>query len=711
MTEPENSSSPAGASPGHAPAFAAPKPPSWTSRRVVLFTLSLFTIVGTTAAAHELLSANSLSRLEMLWLVIFVLSFGWIALAFWTQAIGAWRVALNLRTRGLLWPTDAEAKAPLSARTALLIPVHNEDSVTVFGRLHAMYEDLQASGFGDAFDFFVLSDSTDTDAWLAEEREWSALTAKLGQGRVFYRRRAKNTAKKAGNISDFCRRWGGRYETMVILDADSLMTAKTLIVMARLMEKNTRAGIIQAPPMAVGSRTIFARIQQFAGYAYGVANGAGLAWWQGGDSNYWGHNAIIRVKPFMDHCELPVLPGKPPFGGHILSHDFVEAALIRRGGYSVWLLPELDGSYEQLPPSIIDYAARDRRWCQGNLQHFPLIAAHGLHWVSRLHFAFGVMAYASSVICLALFGVGFWLLVVDKTTPTSYFSADRTLFPNWKTFDHDLAIRLGVLSIVLLVLPKMLSLAAQLVRPESRKGMGGVVRGSISGLLEIIWAALLSPSMMLFQSNFVLTTLLGGQVAWGAQHRDERRISWEEAFERQGGHMLLGIVLFAGTWMWAPSLLPWLIPLVGGLLLSVPMSIYSASATLGVAAQKLGLFLTPPEVEVPAILTRSDALTEERKLELGANPPDVLTSVLNDPQFNAVHLAFLAIERPPRADGTVLSRASEKVLNQGPTTLTVEERRALLSDGDALLALHLRLLEVAPLPPEPAAGDKRQAVV
>ena len=191
-------------------------------------------------------------------------------------------------------------------------------------------------GSDDHFDYFLLSDTTDPDVWVAEERALVALRDRLrGKGKVYYRHRRKNLNRKAGNIADFVTRWGGAYPNMVVLDADSLMTAHSVVSLAAAMEDDPDAGIIQTLPLIINRNTLFARLQQFAARIHGPIIASGLAVWMGRDGNYWGHNAIIRTAAFAAHCGLPDLRGRPPLGGHILSHDFVEAALIRRAGYAV----------------------------------------------------------------------------------------------------------------------------------------------------------------------------------------------------------------------------------------------------------------------------------------------------------------------------------------------------------------------------------------
>jgi hypothetical protein len=314
---------------------------------------------------------DGLSPMELLLLLLYTILFSWICMSFWTAFMGFF-VILFGRDRWAISrqpaaPPDPAAPPP---RTAILMPIYNEDSERVFAGLRAIHRSLADTGQLDGFDFFILSDTRDPDVWVEEELRWQDMVRALdGKGRIFYRNRPENTSRKSGNLEDFCTRWGGHYRYMIVLDADSIMKGETLVEMVRLMERHPGVALIQTPPVPVNRESLFARILQFASSIYGRMFTAGLNYWQLGESNYWGHNAIIRVQPFLDHCGLPKLPGREPFGGEILSHDFVEAALLRRAGWEVWLAYDLEGSYEEIPPTLIDYAKRDRRWCQGNLQH------------------------------------------------------------------------------------------------------------------------------------------------------------------------------------------------------------------------------------------------------------------------------------------------------------------------------------------------------
>ncbi|WP_434390526.1 glucans biosynthesis glucosyltransferase MdoH [Melittangium boletus] len=658
-------------------------------RAGVLVPAALSTLAATWEMSR-LLSAQGTSVPEWAMLGLFTLCFAWIALSFWAAVAGFVQSVSGRRPPGLRWPAPAEEAAPLARRTAVVMPIHNEDPASVFANLQATYESVAATGHLEAFDFYVLSDSTRAEAWVAEELAWSDLCRRVGgQGRIFYRRRSDNTGKKAGNLADFCERWGRRYDFMVVLDADSLMAGDTLVRMARLMDLNPRVGILQAPPLCVGGTTLFARLQQFAGRVYGPLVAAGAAAWQLGESNYWGHNAILRVAAFTEHCGLPVLPGQQPFGGHILSHDFVEAALMRRAGYTVWLVPELGGSYEQSPPHLLAYAQRDRRWCQGNLQHLRLVIAGGLHPSSRGHFLMGVMSYVASPLWLLFLGAGLLATVHDQFLGADDLIERFAPFAEESHFDHHGALRLMAVSLGMLMLPKVFGLVLALTDGALVARMGGRARLVLSVLLESAVSTLLAPVMMLFQSHFVFGTILGYRVSWSSQQRDDEALPWAEAARRHAVHTAVGALVAALVFVLNPGLLGWLAPVVTGLMLSIPLSVWTSRASLGGWMERLGLFLIPEETTPPAVLTRAQELAE-RELE---PVTDGLEHVLKDPRAHALHLALLETSGG-EAPAPVLASARRKLFEGVPAALSAQEKTAVLLDADTLTEARGRYADV-----------------
>jgi membrane glycosyltransferase len=347
-----------------------------TMRRVMFFGLTVITSGCATALLVDVLAANGVSAVEILGLLLFFGLFTWISGSLWT-AIAGFIVQLVSRDPLAIDLAEVEGRV-LHTRTAVVIPIYNEDTARVEAGLDATWESLSQESEAGAFDLFIMSDTTDAAVAREEEAMWPRFAARHNvDGRVFYRRRIDRSGRKAGNVLDFVKRWGANYECMVVLDADSVMSGHALVTMARVMEARPRLGILQSLPLAMGRESLFARLIQFGSRLQSQMLCTGLAYWQVADSNYWGHNAIIRIRPFDEFCHLPKLSGKPPLGGEILSHDFVEAAFMRRAGYEVRVLPQLMGSWEEVPANVIDYAARDRRWTQGNLQHTRVVRELG----------------------------------------------------------------------------------------------------------------------------------------------------------------------------------------------------------------------------------------------------------------------------------------------------------------------------------------------
>jgi membrane glycosyltransferase len=450
----------------------------------------------------------------------------------------------------------------------------------------------------------VLSDTTDRAVRAAEREAWRRSRAPGGLA-VWYRHRPRNHHRKAGNIADWVQRFGGAYEHFVILDADSIMTADALLGLVAMIEVDPRAGLIQTLPLLVEARTPFARLQQFAARLHGPLIAAGLAWWHGDAGNYWGHNAIIRTRAFAESAGLPELPGRRPFGGHVLSHDFVEAALLRRAGWTVRMAPLLPGSYEGGPPSLPDAAARDRRWCQGNLQHLGVLGAAGLHPLSRLHLASGIFAYLGSPLWLLFLVLGVLLTLAGEPEAARYFPHGHALFPAWP-MDAERARGLFAVTLVVLLAPKLLAWLAAVADPVSRRGFGGGLRLSASALLEMLLAALLAPIMMLTQVSQIAGILLGRDGGWRVQARDGRRLPVVDVARAYAGHVLAGIVLLGACFV-APSVGLWLAPVIAGPLLAVPLVVLTADPALGRALNRRGLLLTPEEIAPHPVLVAARA--------------------------------------------------------------------------------------------------------
>ena len=647
---------------------------------------------------YKVVEVGGVTPLEWVLLVLFVANFSWIALACMSAFAG------------FVWLLLVQRKPPLPPvalrqRTAIVMPIYNEAPARVFAALEAMIEEVEASGLGHAFEWFFLSDTTDPEIFVAEEQAYLAMRERLGQScRLFYRHRPKNLNRKSGNIEEFVTRWGGRYPHMVVLDADSLMTGNTIIALAAAMEADPDAGIIQTIPLIVNRNTLFARLQQFAARIYGPVIAAGVSVSMGRDGNYWGHNAIIRTKAFAAHCGLPVLRGRPPLGGHILSHDFVEAALIRRAGYAVYMLPSLGGSYEECPPSLIDLSTRDRRWCQGNLQHSRVLLAKGLHPMSRQHFVTGIMAYAASPLWMAQLIVGIIIVLQASYIRPEYFPSSFTLFPAWPRFDPERSLELFGLTMTILLLPKFLGLALGLIQGTTRRNAGGALRLLASALFEIIMSALLAPIMMLIQSGHVMHFVFGFDTGWDPQRRDDGSIPFAAIVARHRSHVAMGLLTLVAGLSISASLVAWMSPTILGLLLAIFLSWGTGLLSVGLALRRAGLLITPEEQIAPPVVARANFLASDP-----ARPASEALSGLHalyaDPQFRAFHVACLP-RRQKRRNGDISPEwaladaklSDAETIDEAISWLRPEERMAILLD-QALIA------RLALLPQQPPGAE------
>ncbi len=666
--------------------------------RAIYLSLVLLTTLGAMFLLSAAIQDGGITPLELLLLILYAILILWINASFWTAAMGFFKLLMEGRRVQSDVPADPAPQPPRGApaepfKTALVMPVYNEDPERIFAGLRAMWGSLTQTGQEQGFEIFVLSDTRDPDTWVEEEIHWRQWAQELGQpARLFYRNRVENTARKSGNLADFCRNWGGRYRYMIVLDADSIMSGETLVEMVRRMEADPQVALIQVPPVPVNRSSLFARMLQFAGNLYGRMFAAGLAYWQQDTSNFWGHNAIIRIRPFADHCGLPKLPGREPFGGDILSHDFVEAALLARAGWKVRLAYDLSGSYEEIPPTLIDYAKRDRRWCQGNLQHARLVLARNFKALSRVHFAMGVMSYmASPLWLLFLIATGVEAYLEGLDAPV-YFFGDNVL-PVWPaSYAVEMTTVLWV-TLAMLFLPKLLALVLLALRPRLARRFGGLTRATLSVLIESLFSVLLAPVLMLFQSKFVAAILLRTTVGWPSQQRGDHQTGLREAIGAHGSHTLIGVAAGLLTYFYVPSFFWWFTPVLAGLLLSIPVSMITSRTSLGLMARRARIFLTPEETDESGVLRLLDRELEQAPTASGAGTrqQDLWFHALLDPAVYALHAALLPDEAPSRRRRHYLEGLIFQLQDDGPGTLSGTEKRALLSHRDGMYELHTLL--------------------
>lgn len=575
--------------------------PSWKSaasrRRITLMAIA---VTSTGIAAALLFHTQTVNSphplLHFIQLTLFVLLFGWVTVGFVTALMGFW----------MQWHPDSHALSLAAgrhqvldkeARTAIIMPICNEPAAPVFAGLRATCESLVEGKHADLFDVYVLSDTYDPILRTQELAAWIALREQLGDRcRIYYRLRQQRSRRKAGNVADFCRRWGKNYRYMVVLDADSVMTGETIAALVGLMETQPKAGIIQTAPRACGVQTLHARAQQFAGRVTGRLFTAGMQFWQLGESHYWGHNAIIRVEPFMKHCALARLPGNGGLSGEILSHDFVEAALMRRAGYYTWLVTDLEGSYEQQPSNLLEELQRDRRWCQGNLMNFRLIAEPGFQPAHRAMLMTGAMAYVSAPLwlCFLLLSLGVRLLEphTAMANPFSWLGMSSTLELLW------------ALTLTLLLLPRVLAVLTVMGKGE-QASYGGSAALIKSALLETVLSALQAPIRMMAHTLFVLTALTGLNLEWKSPMREAHSILWRDALHRFMPMMLPVMLGLVATFLFHRDAVWWLLPTGLPLMFSAPLTVFTSESRWGLSLRRHRWLLTPEERTIPAVLARA----------------------------------------------------------------------------------------------------------
>jgi membrane glycosyltransferase len=654
-------------------------------------------VVMTAAGGDQMylvLNGNGPSILGILVLALFVALFAWVALAF-MSALGGFIATLSGGGLGLGITRDGPLP-DLATRTALLMPTYNENPGRVMAAVLAIHESLAATGLGARFDIFILSDTTDPDVWIAEEAAFLTLRARAGAptgnhgGQIFYRRRPKNTERKSGNLAEWVRRFGGAYPQMLTLDADSLMEGATIVRMAAAMERHPGVGLIQTLPVIVNGTTLFARMQQFAGRVYGPLIAQGITWWHGSEGNYWGHNAIIRTQAFADQAGLPHLRGRRPFGGPILSHDFVEAALMRRGGWAIHMVPGLGGSFEESPPSLTDVAIRDRRWCQGNLQHVGVLPARGLTWVSRLHLLMGIGSYVTSPLWLCFLLAGVLISLQSHFVLPQYFGSTKSLFPRWPQVDPILAKWVFIGTMAVLLAPKLMAYILLLFDGKLRRGCGGAFRALLSLLLETLLGGLVAPVAMLIQTEGVAQILGGRDSGWNAQQRDGEAVPLRVIWRQYWRFMVFGLALAAAAYAVSPALFLWMTPVLAGLVLAVPLVVLTGSQRFGAGLRRLGFLRITEERQPAGVMLRA----AECQAVFAAETDRAVSRLLRDPDLLRAHEAMLPPARRPGRDPidvpllVGLTKLTEtETLRGAIDALTKQETAAVLGSAEGLARL------------------------
>ena len=665
-------------------------PDDFAARRTLFVGLSIFL----TAAGFFLLlkSYSGQQTFWFDWLVIglFPLLFGQIAIGFVLALYGFYDQVRGGDPHHVMrrpW-RKREETVPLAA-TAIVVPVFNEEVARVGRGIENMWHSLEKTGQLEHFDFYLCSDSNDADHWVEEECAWLSLCQKLDAfGKIFYRKRRHRINGKSGNVADFCRRWGKRYRYMIVLDADSVMAGPTLVRLVRAMEANPEVGILQTQPYMVLGQSMLRRMLQFSSHVYGAIFSQGCSMAQMSSGSYWGHNAIIRVAPFIEHCDLPLLPVPDPRKRHVLSHDTVEAALMRRAGYEVWIAYDEPGSYEEGPPNMSDMLVRDRRWCAGNLQHFWFLFARGVAMGSRLQIWIGLMAYLCSPLWLIFLVAG------------AFGSFARTRFLLYSAGPEDLgaatnshAQLLFGITMLLLFLPRVLGLLSMMPR---RKRYGGVLPLLAGAGLETLLSVAIAPIMMMFHTIFVFQTIFGFQIHWTTQNRTDAGLSVAHCVKLYGWLTCLGAVmqLVASAYLGRQAL--WLEPIFLGWILAPFLAWLTSSSQVGLALKAMHIFLTPeetePSPELAGLAEAESAAEHEAALhETKSATGPLWTHALLCPYVQAVHLSM--VRQRSSGDEPAQSQLNlrERLLREGPQALAPRDKLRVLGDADSVFWLHLEL--------------------
>jgi membrane glycosyltransferase len=562
-----------------------------TRRRRIVFGLNIATYLAMLWVAARILGSGGWTAVDVILFVCFVFGTPWTVLGFWNSLIGLWLLHFRKGAMGAVAPyaPAGDDKVPLRIKTAIFMTLRNEDAARAISRFRTVKASVDATGEGAAFGYFVLSDTNNPDVAAAEEQAvaaWQA--ADPDRERIIYRRRTDNTGYKAGNVRDFCARWGGDYALMLPLDADSLMAGDQIVRLVRMMQAYPKIGILQSLVVGMPSSSAFARIFQF-GMRHGMRSYTmGQAWWVGDCGPFWGHNALVRIKPFHDECHLPILPGKPPLGGHVLSHDQVEATLMRRAGYEVRVLPEERGSWEENPPTMLEFARRDVRWCQGNMQYLKLLDLPGLYPMSRFQLVWAILMFL---------GIPAWTLMIALLPVAAYQSRGVTDFP------VELAIGLYVTFFTMYLMPKIAGLLDAMLTRGGVARYGGWLRFIPSAAIELVFSFLQGAVSTIRTAIFMLGLLFGKSVVWGGQARDAQRLTWAEAAYNLWPQTLFGVIVCGALIAIAPALFWWSLPLTAGYLLAIPFAVVTAEPHLGLLLQKLGICGIPEDFAPPAEVT------------------------------------------------------------------------------------------------------------
>lgn len=557
-------------------------------RRALFAGLVGVTIVALLALAFATLSAGGFGFLDAVLLGLFALTTPWTVVGFWNAAIGFIIVRFSKSPPApspALWVDPGFAG---TSSTAIIACIRNEDPHRILRNLRVMLQDIFDAGQGRHFHVYILSDTSYPQLDAVEQAEFEQLADEWRERiAITYRRRETNTNYKAGNISDFCERWGARHDFALVLDADSFMSAAAILRLVTIAECDPRIGIVQSLVVGLPSTSAFTRIFQF-GMRLGMRSFTlGSAWWQADCGPYWGHNALLRLAPFVAHAQLPALtPGEKP----ILSHDQIEAVLMRSGGYHVRVLADETESYEENPPNLVEFIQRDERWCRGNMQYWRFLTLPGLKPVSRLQLLFAILMFAGSPGWIGIAAIG-TMMVALADRPSDVIRPDAGLV-------------LFVAVLLMWFAPKIATVADVVTRPAAADRFGGRLIFLAGVAVEMAFFILLSPILWIGHVLLFLSIPFGRSLGWSGQIRDDNIVTVRHAMKVFWLHTLFGVACLSVLAFTHPATLPYAFVLLGGPALSIPLAVLTSRPGAGRALMRSGVCSLPEEVS-PSPLMRA----------------------------------------------------------------------------------------------------------
>jgi membrane glycosyltransferase len=568
-----------------------PTVPAIQLRRILFATLAMSTFIFLMWLMHRALGPAVSPSAHVAILILFAFTLPWMVIGFWNATIGFIICRFVREPLALVVPDalHANSSAPITLSTALLLCIRNETPERLERNIEVMLAGLKGPEIAPHIHLYVLSDTDNQQIGEQEQACFDAMQSRWTQSiAITYRRRTDNKGYKAGNIADFCERWGSRHDIAITLDADSFMTGTAIKRLIRIMQATPTLGILQGLVVGLPSTSGFTRLFQY-GMRLGMRSYTmGSAWWQSDCGPYWGHNAAIRLAPFIAHCELPSLPGPNGTTRHILSHDQIEAVLMRKAGFDVRVIPQEDESWEENPPTLVEYIRRDLRWCEGNLQYVHLLRLPGLLFMSRYQ------------LCVAIFmflGSPAWIALLTLGIVSACFSADPS-----QIMQGSYGVVLMIATLLMWYLPKIAGAADVISRASERKRFGGGWRFVTGFTLEMIFSILMTPITWLNHTMFMTGLVFGRKAGWGAQARDDHSIPLSTAIKQFWPHTVLGLAGVFGLLVSHPQLLPYSFFALGGLVLSIPIAVLTSLPIFGATLIRHRLLSLPEEIDPPEAL-------------------------------------------------------------------------------------------------------------